>query len=144
MGRLGSHARPPSVLLAEYRAAGRDYGSPAAPLETLDELGRVIGMTPAVIAAIRPHLTLFGPPQPSATTADPIVSAALAATSAEAVASASQPPPDVQTTLITATGFSPGNASVTRSAIVRFGAALLAGYQVLSSLAKGRRGRRCR
>ena len=33
--------RPPNVLLADYRALGLDYGPPGAPLETLDELGRV-------------------------------------------------------------------------------------------------------
>jgi general secretion pathway protein K len=128
-----SAPRPPNVLLAEYRAAGLDYGPPAAPLETLDELGRVIGMTPAVLADIRPHLTLFGPPQPSATTADPIVAAALAASlQAQAVASASQPPPDLLTMRITAIASGPGSASATRSAVVRFGAALASGYQVLA------------
>jgi general secretion pathway protein K len=125
--------RPPSLLLAEYRAAGLDYGPPAAPLETLDELARVIGITPAVLAAIRPHLTLFGPPQPSADSTDPFVAAVLAESSqAEAVPSASQPPPDVLTTRITAVAFGSGNPRVTRSAIVRFGAALPLGYQVLA------------
>jgi general secretion pathway protein K len=102
-------------------------------METLHELGRVLGMTPAVLAAIRPHLTLFGPPQPSAASTDPFVAAALAMSpQAEAVASASQPPPDVLTMRITAAAFGSSNASVTRSAIVRFGAALPAGYQVLA------------
>src|SRR6266436_2516504 len=63
---------------AAYRAAGLDYGPPGEPLETIDELGRVLGMTPAVLAAIRPHLTLFGPAQPNPLTADLIVTAALA------------------------------------------------------------------
>src|SRR6516164_2570468 len=70
--------RPPNALLAEYRAGGLDYGPPGEPLETLDELGRVLGITPAVLAAIRPHLTLFGPPQPNPASADPVVAAALA------------------------------------------------------------------
>ena len=101
--------RPPNVLLAEYWASGLDYGPPGAPLETIDELGRVLGMTPAVLAALRLHLTLYGPPQPDAATADPIVAAALAATAAVTAApSASQPPLDVLTTRITATAFSPG------------------------------------
>ena len=34
-------ARPQDTVLAEYRAAGLDYGPPGAPLETLDELGQV-------------------------------------------------------------------------------------------------------
>ena len=125
--------RPPYVVLAEYRAAGLDYGPPGTQLETIDELGRVLGMTPAILAALRPHLTLYGPPQPNAATADPVVGAALAATAAVTVApSASQPPPDVLTTRITATALAPGNGIATRFAIVRFGAVLPAGYQVLA------------
>jgi general secretion pathway protein K len=90
--------RPVNVTLADYRAAGLDYGPPGAPLETFDELGRVLGMTPAILATIRPHLTLYGPPQPSAASADPIVVAALVATSqAIAAPSPNQPPPDVST-----------------------------------------------
>src|SRR5271166_31262 len=66
-------ARPQETLVAEYRAAGLDYGPPGGPIETLGELGRVLGMTPAVLAAIRPHLTMFGPPEPSPATTDPVV-----------------------------------------------------------------------
>jgi general secretion pathway protein K len=72
-----SVARPQNAVLADYRAAGLEYGPPGAPLETLDELSRVLGMTPTILAAIRPHLTLFGPPQPSVTTPDPVVATAL-------------------------------------------------------------------
>jgi len=125
--------RPRNVTLPEYQAAGLDYGPPVAPLETLDELGRVLGMTPAILAAIRPHLTLFGPPQPSAATADPVVAAALAESpQATAVSAAAQPPPDVVTTRITATASGPSNARLTRFAIVRLGAALPRGYEVLA------------
>jgi general secretion pathway protein K len=125
--------RPPNVLLADYRAAGLDYGPPGAPLETLDELGRVLGMTSATFAAIRPHLTLFGPPQPSPTTTNPFVAIALASVATtEPTVSANQPPPDVITTRITAAASGPNSAQVTRSAIVRFGAVLPLGYQVLA------------
>jgi general secretion pathway protein K len=126
-------ARPQDVVLADYRTAGLDYRPPSGPLETLDELGRVLGMTPAILGAIRHHLTLFGPPQPSAASTDPIVAAALAeASQAETVPSASQPPPDVLTTRITATAFGAREARVTRSAVVRIGAPLPRGYQVLA------------
>ncbi len=70
-------ARQQNAQLADYRAAGLDYGPPGAPLETVDELGRVLGMTPAVLNTIRPHLTLFGPPEPNSPSADPVVMAAL-------------------------------------------------------------------
>ncbi len=126
-------ARPQSAVLADYRAASLDYGPPGEPLETLDELGRVLGMTPAALAAIRPHLTLFGPPEPDPASPDPIVAAAVAEVAkAEATPSTSQPPPDVLTTRITATAFGPSAASVTRSAVIRFGAMLPRGYAVLA------------
>ena len=118
---------------AEYRAAGLDYGPPGEPLETLDELGRVLGMTPAVLAAIRPHLTLFGPPQPNPASADPVVAAALAesAQAAQAPVSPNQPP-DILIARIAATAFGPSNARVTKSAIVRVGAMLPGGYAGLA------------
>src|SRR5215472_9747923 len=120
--------------MAAYRAAGLDYGPPGEPLETLDELGRVLGMTPAVLAAIRPHLTLFGPPQPNLASADPVVAAALAesAQAAQAPISANQPPPDVLTVRITAIAAGPGNARVARRAIVSVGAVLPGGYAALA------------
>jgi general secretion pathway protein K len=134
--RAGSaaDARPRNAVLADYRAAGLDYGPPGEPLETLDELGRVLGMTPAVFAAIRPHLTLFGPPQPNAQTADPIVTAALAATGQvpQALVPGNQPPPDLLLVRITATAFGPGNARVSKAAILRVGAMLPGGYAVLA------------
>ena len=96
---VGSAAspRPQDALAAEYRAAGLDYGPPGAALETLDELDRVLGMTPAVLAAIRPHLTLFGPPEPNQATTDPVVAAALALTAqaGPALAAGNQFAPDV-------------------------------------------------
>ena len=126
--------RSQNARLAEYRAAGLDYGPPGAPLETLDELARVLGMTPAILAAIRPHLTLFGPPEPSPATADPVVAAALAelTLAVQAASPGNQMPPDVLTVRIAALASGPGNASVTRSAIVRFGAMLPGGYVVLA------------
>jgi general secretion pathway protein K len=135
-GWVGSELTKPSqnALLAEYRAAGLDYGPPGEPLQTIDELGRVLGMTPAVLAAIRPHLTLFGPPQPNPASADPVVAAALAAIPQPPTApvSPNQPPPDMITVRITATAFGSSNARVTESAIVRVGAVLPGGYAVLA------------
>jgi general secretion pathway protein K len=125
--------RAPNVSLVDYQAAGLDYGPPGAPLETLDELGRVMGMTPATIAAIRPHLTLFGPAQPNPATPDPIVAAALVETAQATTApSAAQPPPDMLTTRITATAIDAHDAHVTRSAIVRVGAMLPRCYEILA------------
>ena len=128
-------ARPQNAVLADYSAAGLDYGPPSAPIETLDELGRVIGMTPVVLAAIRPHLTLFGPPEPNLASADPVVAAALAqaspASQAPPIAS-NQPPLDLITVRIEASAVGPSNARVSKTAIVRVGAMLPGGYAVLA------------
>jgi general secretion pathway protein K len=127
-------ARPQNAVPADYQAAGLDYGPPGEPLETLDELDRVLGMTPAMLAAIRPHLTLFGPPQPNPASADPVVAATLASLGQvpQAAVPANQPPPDLILVRITATAFGPSNARVKNSAIVRIGAILPAGYAILA------------
>jgi general secretion pathway protein K len=126
--------RPQAALIQEYQAAGLDYGPPGGPLESLDELSRVFGMTPAIFVAIRPHLTLFGPPEPNPATADPVVAAALSLASqvSPAAPSANLSPPDLSTVRITASASGPGNALVIRFAVARTGAALPQGYQTLA------------
>jgi general secretion pathway protein K len=125
-------ARPQAAMLGDYQAAGLNYGPPGAPLETIDELGRVLGMTPAVLAAIRPHLTLFGTPEPNPASTDRIVAQALAQLPTTGVPPpVNAPPPDLLTTRITATAVGRGDARVTRVAIARFGAMLPRGYEVL-------------
>jgi general secretion pathway protein K len=127
-------ARPQNAVRADYSAAGLDYGPPSAPIETLDELGRVIGMTPAVLAAIRPHLTLFGPPEPNPASADLVVAAALAEVSPppQAPNPSNQPSFDLLTVRIEASAVGPGNARVSKTAIARVGAMLPGGYSVLA------------
>jgi general secretion pathway protein K len=132
--------RPQEALVADYRAAGLDYGPPSAPIETLSELGRVLGMTPAVLMAIRPHLTLFGPSEPNPTTTDPVVAAALALTSTIGSSPTGQPvvqpgltaQSDTLLVRITALAAGPGNARVTRNAVVRTAVTLPQGYAVLA------------
>jgi general secretion pathway protein K len=123
----------PAAVLAAYRAAGLDYQPPGAPLESLGELGRVVGMTADVLAALRPHLSLYAPAEPSPAGSDPIVQVALAvvAQSANGLAAVDPTPPDIVTARITAVAAGPGKASVQRVAIVRLGAALANGYTVL-------------
>jgi hypothetical protein len=68
-----------------------------------------------------------------------VVAAALAAITqaSPAPVSGNQPPPDQLVVRITATAFGPSNARVTRSAIVRVGAAMPGGYTVLASGGSG-------
>ena len=113
--------RGPEALDAAYRAAGLDYGPPGEPLETLAELQRVLGMTPEVFAALSPHLSLFAPAEPAPAHADPVVSTALASVGRVRPGGARPAPrqTDIATARITATAEGPGNARVTRTAIVR-------------------------
>src|SRR5437773_2437588 len=127
------------IRIAGNRAAGLDYGRPSAPFETLGDLGRVLGMTPAVMIGIRPHLTLFGPPEPNPATTDPVVAAALALSSTtgslparQPIVQAGQASPDNLTVRITALASGPGNARVTRTAVVRTAGTLPQGYAVLA------------
>lgn len=62
---------------AEYRADGRDYGPPGTPFETISELGDVIGMTPQLLATLRPNLSLFSDRLPAQALAPPLLQAAL-------------------------------------------------------------------
>ena len=58
---------------AEYRAAGREYGPPGSPFQSLDELGLVLGMTPELLERLIPHLSIYQDSNPVPVAADPIV-----------------------------------------------------------------------
>src|SRR5260370_20749870 len=114
--------RPQEALVADYRTAGLDYGPPGAPFETLAELGRVLGLTPAVLLAIRPHLTLFGPPEPNPATMDPVVAAPLALSSQTGPPVRPQgatAPQGALAVRLTALASAPGPASGPRTSAVR-------------------------
>jgi general secretion pathway protein K len=134
--RKGS--QPLSGINVEYQAAGLHYGPPGEPLESIDELGRVPGVTPGLFEALRPHLTLFGPAIPDAATADPVVARAIAEAARKfAEASPSLPISDNSgplTARITATAQGPGNATASRIAIARVGPGVPSGYSILSWL----------
>jgi general secretion pathway protein K len=133
--------RKPDELLAEYRAAGLDYGPPESPLESIDELGRVRGISAELLGALRPHLTLFGPaePDPASASADPVVAAAIASAANDTVRTGTGPPTaaidangGIVTARILATARGPGNAEVRRTAIVQVGPVSATGYSLLA------------
>ena len=102
---------------AAYRAAGRDYGPPGEPLQSLDELGRVLGMTPTVLERLHPHLSLDLDQTPDPATADPVVAQALAVASGQSPQSEANA--DASVVRITATAFGPGHARFARGAVVQ-------------------------
>ncbi len=71
-----------AVLSQEYRAAGLAYGPPGAPFTELGQLSDVLGMTPALLAALRPHLSLYQQSDPAMAAADPVVRQAIVYASA--------------------------------------------------------------
>jgi general secretion pathway protein K len=62
----------------QYTRAGRSYAPPNVPIESLDELQLVLGVTPERLALVLPYLTLHTKSeQPEATNAPPVVQRAL-------------------------------------------------------------------
>jgi general secretion pathway protein K len=55
----GDLKRPNGAKAPEYEAAGLPYKPPNAPFESVAELQRVLGMTPALYAAVADSLTVF-------------------------------------------------------------------------------------
>jgi general secretion pathway protein K len=135
VGNGSAIRRTPEQTAAEYRAAGLDYGPPGEPLQTLGELSRVLGMTPEILAAIRPHLTPYALAEPDLAHADPVVAAALTllarrTTGPPRIAETDQL--QMATVRITATAYGPGNAELDRVVVARVGPTLAGGYTILA------------
>jgi len=74
----GANPRSGGAKLDDYRTAGRGYGPPGAPFQSVDELADVLGMTPELFAHLAPHLTVLTDGDPDMSTHDPVVARALA------------------------------------------------------------------
>ncbi len=61
----------------EYAAAGLSYSPPGSPFQSIGEIGLVLGMTPALLASLAPHLSLYNGDNPDPRFADPVVMQAL-------------------------------------------------------------------
>lgn len=114
---------------ADYRAAGLQYGPPGAPFETLAELRDVLGMTPAILAAVTPYLTLYADRDPDPAFGPPVVRAALRDVGAGAGAGGD----GAEVVRITATAQRPGGGRIMRHAVIRIGfSANRRGWRVLA------------
>jgi general secretion pathway protein K len=71
-------ARPSGAEAPQYRAAGRVYGPPKSPFQSIEELVDVLYVTPALFARLSPHLTVWTDTDPEMSTRDPVVARALA------------------------------------------------------------------
>jgi general secretion pathway protein K len=116
-----SEGANPSLLgakAAQYAAAGRDYGPPGAPFQSVDELGEVLGMTPELLARLRPHLSLFSQTDPVASMADPVLAMAIRDAGVATRAAARG---RLQVAAITALAQGPDGARFARRAVIRIG-----------------------
>jgi general secretion pathway protein K len=117
---------------AQYRDAGRDYGPPGAPFQSIAEIGLVLGMTPDILARIAPYLSIAHDGAPDPRVAAPAVLAAIR----EATGADPQPQsgaPDERVVSITATASDARGGRFERRAIVRIGASDKIGlFQILT------------
>jgi general secretion pathway protein K len=109
---------PGGAKAPQYIAAGRNYGPPQEPFQSIGELSNVLGMTPAILNRLAPHLSIYSTAQPQLSTADPVVAAALRDV-AEGQDIAAPAPAASRILSITATVVGPGDARATRHADVR-------------------------
>ncbi|WP_419730944.1 general secretion pathway protein GspK [Lichenicola sp.] len=75
-------------------AGGRDYLPPNAPFESISELGLVDGITPALLARLEPHISLYHDNDPDPAFADPVVRQAIALANGPGDAGSSAAPDD--------------------------------------------------
>jgi len=132
----GEQGRPGGAKAPEYRQAGRDYGPPSAPFESLDELGDVLGMSPSLVAALAPHMSLYTKADPVRALADPVVRAALAKLPI-GVQENSDESEATQLVMITALVTEPGGSHFQRSAVVSLGVGEGRPFQILTWDAPG-------
>ena len=115
-----AEARPLGAKAREYRNAGRAYGPPNAPFESIGEIGAVLGMTPALLEQLAPHLSLFyaGDPEP-ALAAPPVLRALRALYGAQEIAAS--PQAGVRLVAVNAEVVLAGGTRFARTAVVRVG-----------------------
>lgn len=65
------------TIMASYKSAGLVFGPPSRGFADLSELSAVIGMSPRLLAAALPHMSIYQTGDPDPQLADPIVRRAL-------------------------------------------------------------------
>ncbi len=113
----GQRPRPGGAKAPQYREAGRGYGPPGAPFRAVDELGDVLGMAPALLARLRPHVTIWGDGNPDPASADAVVLTALRALGRDGLAPGGGGS-DVVVVAITADAAGPNSSRFARRAVV--------------------------
>jgi len=128
---LDRQSRPGGGGPSAYSAAGLNYGPPGSPIEKINELSRVLGMTPDLFAALRPHLSLWNQVAvPAAPFADEIVARAVGHVANQVSTGSPQMGPSI-TADIVAIGKASSGASFVRHAVVVIGPEQAKGYRIL-------------
>lgn len=121
----------------QYRAAGLSYGPPNAPFRSDDELAYVLGMTPDLLARLRPNISAFQEDSPIPTLATPaVIGAMIDANGSQAPVALAADPGRRLLVAITVTVVRSDGARFRRRAVVRVGAGASASgsrpYQILA------------
>jgi general secretion pathway protein K len=111
----GQLASPGGAKLPAYRAAGLDYGPAGQPFENDAEIGVVLGMTPAVTAALRPFLSIY-----NERAIDPVFAAPVLRLALEETGTNQPETPGAPETVEIVAVAGRGGASFLRRAVVRF------------------------
>jgi general secretion pathway protein K len=119
----GDDPLPLGAKSPQYRAAGLPYVPTGKPFRDLQEIGLVFGMSPDLLAALGPHLSVFQEGETDLRRADALVARAIAASDgATARAIPDDDPGRPLVVEIAAATLSHGKPVFTRRAVVRFAA----------------------
>ena len=69
----GVQPSPGGAKLPQYRAEGRPYGPPRGNFKSRGELSLVLGMTPEILLAVAPYLSIHAPTKVDLARAGPVV-----------------------------------------------------------------------
>jgi general secretion pathway protein K len=130
-----SRPRPLGAKAPQYRAAGKSYGPPEEPFESIGELSNVLGMTPQILERLAPHLTIYYDGEPVLSLADAVVAAAIQDAVGDQPASVANNTDagGGRVLTITTTARAPGGPQFQRNAVVQTGTdCARANYCILS------------
>jgi general secretion pathway protein K len=112
-------AEPLGATAPQYLAARLGYVPTGQPFRNLQELGLVLGMTPTLLAALAPHLSVFAPRTADPLRADLLVARAITAQDGAIIAAASRAEPQEREVVqITAATVGPSGVRFIRRAVI--------------------------
>ena len=130
---------PGGAKAPQYIAAGKNYGPPQEPFQSVAELADVLGMTPDILVRLAPHMSIYNTGAPQSNVADPVVAAALRdVAGGQTVGAPASTATGSRTIAITATVSGPNGARFTRHADVWIGTGDHGpGYRILTWTVSG-------